>query len=101
MPSVSPSHAVNPAPISLIVHNALGLISYTSSNRSATPRGIYRHLVSLLSDKWSKTYTTVMGWLHCCLSLLHSAISFCQPVLASSVNWTELSRIVIMLVCMS
>ena len=91
---------------------------YAPSNRSTTPRGIYRRhenakkrtyearihkvehatftplvfsatggmadeacafykrVASLLCDKWSEMYASVMGWLSCCLSfsLLRSAI---------------------------
>ena len=28
----------------------------------------YKHLASLLSDKWDSNYAAVMGWIRCCLS---------------------------------
>ena len=36
----------------------------------------YRHLASLLSDKWNSSYSVIMGWLCCslCFSLLHSSL---------------------------
>ena len=34
--------------------------------RSATVT--YRHLASLLSNKWNFPYPVIMGWLHCSLS---------------------------------
>ena len=36
----------------------------------------YKHLAHLLSEKWSSSYSVVMGWLRCSLglSLLHSSI---------------------------
>ena len=59
----------------------------------------YKHLASLLSDKWTEQYCAAMGWLRFCLSfsLLRSAIrcvrgsrssteSFTQPVLMTSVE---------------
>ena len=59
----------------------------------------YKHLASLLSDKWTEQYSAVMGWLRCCLSfsLLRSAIrcvrgsrssigTFTRPVLMTSVE---------------
>ena len=27
----------------------------------------YQHLAHLLSEKWTSSYSVVMGWLHCCL----------------------------------
>jgi len=35
----------------------------------------YKQLASLLATKWGNSYSSVMGWLRCCLSsLLHSSI---------------------------
>ena len=29
---------------------------------------LYKHLASLLSDRWTEDFAAVMGWLRCCLS---------------------------------
>ena len=62
----------------------------------------YKHLASLLSDKWNEKYAAVMGWIRCCLSFsfLRSAIRclrgswsssgrFGRPVLATSVELVQ------------
>ena len=84
------------------------LVFSATGGMSDEAYAFYKHLASLLSDKWAEQYSAVMGWLTCCLSfsLLRSAIrcvrgsrlstgSFTRPVLMTNVKLiqakTELS----------
>ena len=75
------------------------LVFSATGGMSDEAYAFYKHLASLLSDKWAEQYSAVMGWFRCCLSfsLLRSAIrcvrgshssigSFTQPVLMTSVE---------------
>ena len=75
------------------------LVFSATGGMSDEAYAFYKHLASLLSDKWAEQYSAVMGWLRCCLSfsLLRSAIrcvrgscsstgSFTRPVLMTSVE---------------
>ena len=75
------------------------LVFSATGGMSDEAYAFYKHLASLLSDKWTEQYSVVMGWLRCCLSfsLLRSAIrcvrgscssigTFTQPVLMTSVE---------------
>ena len=75
------------------------LVFSATDGMSDEAYAFYKHLASLLSDKWTEQYSAVMGWLRCCLSfsLLRSAIrcvrgsrssigTFTRPVLMTSVE---------------
>ena len=42
------------------------LIFSATGGMSDEAHAFYKHLASLLSDKWTEQYSTVMGWLRCC-----------------------------------
>ena len=75
------------------------LVFSATGGMSDEAYAFYKHLASLLSDKWAEQYSAVMGWLRCCLSflLLRSAIrcvrgsrksigNFTRPVLITTVE---------------
>ena len=48
------------------------LVFSATGGMSDEAYAFYKHLASLLSDKWAEQYSAVMGWLRCCLSFLLS-----------------------------
>ena len=46
----------------------LQLVFSAMGGMSDEAYAFYKHLASLLSDKWTEQYSAVMGWLRCCLS---------------------------------
>ena len=52
------------------------LIFSATGGMSDEACAFYKHLASLLLNKWSEQYSAVMGWLRCCLSFspLHEII---------------------------